>query len=643
MKTKIALAVLLTSFVLAPAGARTSKAAKPKQTSSAKAKTSSKAKAPSKASARADSKSNKSKGKGKAAAVAAPAAAAAAPVAAPVSQNRNDRYMDSQAMQFLTALWRVDPEGGIYVGKFDAAAKLTIPDAPTRAKELAFTDEWLAKFRKLNADKLSPNQRTDLAVLINKLEVDRWKLAVLRDFEWNPAQYNVAQPLDLILNTEYAAKPQRLRTILKRLADVPAYYQAAQASILNPTREHTQLAISQAPGTLVVLADVGKAAQDSAQLTTQEKAIFAQRVANAGSAVLAWVDFLSDLDKSQEQMQRARSFRLGKDLYEQKFALEIQSASTAEQTYRKALAAREELLTRMDGLADQLWSQTMGNAAKPNDRFQKIGMVIDKLSLQHVAPAEFLPEIRRQIPQLQDYVIKNNLVSIDPSKPLVVRETPLYQRGVAGASIDAPGPYRPNDKTSYNVTPLDGLTPQQAESSLREYNNWMLQILNIHEAIPGHYTQLMNANRSPSLVKALFGNGAMVEGWAVYGERMMLESGYGNNAPELWLMWCKWNLRSVSNTILDYSVHVLGMTREQALDLLVRQAFQTPQEAVEKWRRVQLSSVQLTSYFSGYSDIMELRERRKQQLGDRFDLKAFHDQFLGYGNAPVKIIGQLMQ
>ncbi|CAH0252705.1 hypothetical protein SRABI118_03008 [Massilia sp. Bi118] len=643
MKTKIApklaLAILLTSFALAPAGARTSKAAKPKQTSSAKAKASSKAKAPSKASARADSKSNKRKGKGKAAA----AAASAAPIAAPVSQNRNDRYMDSQAMQFLTALWRVDPEGGIYVGKFDAAAKLTIPDAPTRARELAFTDEWLAKFRKLNADKLSPNQRTDLAVLINKLEYDRWKLAVLRDFEWNPAQYNVAQPLDLILNTEYAAKPQRLRTILKRLADVPAYYQAAQASILNPTREHTQLAISQAPGTLVVLADVGKAAQDSVQLTPQEKAIFAQRVANAGSAVLAWVDFLTDLDKSQEQMQRARSFRLGKELYEQKFALEIQSASTAEQTYRKALAAREELLTRMDGLADQLWSQTMGNAAKPNDRFQKIGMVIDKLSLQHVAPAEFLPEIRRQIPQLQDYVIKNNLVTIDPSKPLVVRETPLYQRGVAGASIDAPGPYRPKDKTYYNVTPLDGLTPQQAESSLREYNNWMLQILNIHEAIPGHYTQLMNANRSPSLVKALFGNGAMVEGWAVYGERMMLESGYGNNAPELWLMWCKWNLRSVSNTILDYSVHVLGMTREQALDLLVRQAFQTPQEAVEKWRRVQLSSVQLTSYFSGYSDIMELRERRKQQLGERFNLKAFHDHFLGYGNAPVKIIGQLMQ
>ena len=633
MKSKIALALLLTSFALSPASART-KQAKPKAASSAKAKAVSKAKAPAKG------KSGKAAKAAPAAAVAA--AAVAAPVAAAPAQNRNDRYMDTQSMQFITALWRIDPEAGIAVGKFDAAAKLTIPDAATRAKELAFIDEWLDRFGKLNADKLSPNQRTDLALLVNKLQADRWRLTVFRDHEWNPAQYNVASAFDQILNTDYAAKPQRLRTILKRLADVPAYYQAAQATLVHPTREHTQLAISQAPGTLVVLADLGKAAQESI-LTPQEKAIFAQRIANAGSAVLGWVDFLTALDKQQAADGTARSFRIGKDLYEQKFAYEIQSASSGEQTYRKALAAREELLARMDGYADQLWDKTMGSAAKPADRYRKIGMVIDKLSLQHTTRENFLPEIRRQIPLLQDYVIRNNLVTIDPSKPLEVRETPLYQRGVAGASIDAPGPYRPKDKTYYNVTPLDTLTPEQAESSLREYNDWMLQILNIHEAIPGHYTQLMNANRSPSLVKALFGNGAMVEGWAVYGERMMLESGYGDNAPELWLMWCKWNLRSVSNTILDYSVHVQGMTREQAIDLLVRQAFQTPQEAAEKWKRAQLSSVQLTSYFSGYSDIMELRERRRQQLGERFNLKQFHDQFLGYGNAPVRVIGQLMQ
>lgn len=639
MKTKIALALMLASLALAPAATVQAKQSKPKAAKVVKGKAAGKAKAPvAKGGAKAKAGA-KAKGKQKAE---APAKVVSAAPVQPVAERWKDRVMDSTSMQFLTALWRIDPEGAIAAGKFDVAAKLTIPDKETRAKRLAFTDEWLEKLRKVDARQLSPKQKTDLALLVNKLETDRWHLTTFREYEWNPSIYNVAQPLDLILTTEYAAKPQRLRTILKRLASVPDYYRAAQASLVNPTHEHTQLALSQAPGTLVVLADLGKAAQESI-LSPQEKAIFAQRIANAGTAVLGWVEFLSDLDKSQQQTGRARSFRIGKELYEQKFALEIQSASTAEQTYRKALATREELLTRMDGLADQLWSKTMGGAAKPDDRYKKIGMVIDALSARHVARENFFPEIRRQIPLLQDWVTSRNLLTLDKGKPLEVRETPIYQRGVAGASIDAPGPYRPRDKTWYNVTPMDGMSAEQAESSLREYNEWILQILNIHEAIPGHYAQLMYANRSPSLVKSLFGNGAMIEGWAVYGERMMLEAGYGDNAPEMWLMWCKWNLRSVTNTILDYSVHVLGMTEGQALDLLTRQAFQTRQEAVEKWRRVQLSSVQLTSYFSGYSEIWELRERRKQQLGERFDLKQFHDQFLSYGSAPVKVIAELMQ
>jgi len=108
-------------------------------------------------------------------------------------------------------------------------------------------------------------------------------------------------------------------------------------------------------------------------------------------------------------------------------------------------------------------------------------------------------------------------------------------------------------------------------------------------------------------------------------------------------MYCKWNLRSVTNTILDYSVHVLGMREAEAKDLLMRQAFQTEREAVEKWHRAQVSSVQLTSYFSGYSEIMDLREQRKQALGTRFNLREFHEQFLSYGSAPVRMIRELMQ
>jgi uncharacterized protein (DUF885 family) len=170
----------------------------------------------------------------------------------------------------------------------------------------------------------------------------------------------------------------------------------------------------------------------------------------------------------------------------------------------------------------------------------------------------------------------------------------------------------------------------------------MLQILNIHEAVPGHYTQLLHANRSPSLIKSLFSNGPMVEGWAVYAERMMLESGWGNDSPELWLMLDKFQLRTTVNTILDYSVHVLDMSEEEALRLLMQEGFQTETEARGKWRRVQLTSVQLTSYFAGFSEIYEFREQRKQALGAAFSLKDFHNRFLSYGSVPVKTIRQLM-
>ena len=555
-----------------------------------------------------------------------------------------DTRFQRLANDYIEALWRLDPDAAISAGRYEFAAELPAPDRAMRARTLAFTAEWLKRFEGVDPAALSAASRTDLGQLLNKLRSDRFQLAELREFEWNPSYLNIAGPIDYILATDYAPLPVRLKTISARLAKVPAYYRAGAALLKQPTLEHTQLAIDQAPGVLSVLDEVGKAAQgaEAASLTPAERRQLDERIAGAKAAVEGYRAQLKKLLADGQASGKARSFRLGQALYEKKFGYDIQSTHSAEQMYQRALKAREALLTQMAQLSDQLWTQTMGDAPKPEDRIARIGAVIGKLSEEHVKREDFVSEIRAQIPQLERWIDEHDLLTQDKSKPLIVRETPVYQRGVAGAGIEAPGPYRPQDRTYYNVTPLDDLTPEQAESTLREYNRWILQILNIHEAVPGHYTQLVHANKSPSLVKTLFGNGAMVEGWAVYGERMMLESGYGGNAPEMWLMWGKWNLRSVTNTILDYSVHVLGMSEQQALDLLMRQAFQTEREAREKWRRVQLTSVQLTSYFSGYSDIMELREQRKQALGKDFRLKDFNEQFLSYGNAPVSVIAELM-
>jgi len=361
--------------------------------------------------------------------------------------------------------------------------------------------------------------------------------------------------------------------------------------------------------------------------------------ATAKQAIVAINDFAEWLKKIDNKTPR--SFRLGKELYAQKFEYDIQSGYSADEIFEKALARKKELHEKMFELADKLWEKYMHTAQKPAEKLVLIKQVIDKISEKHVKPEEFQSAIEKQMPVLVNFIKEKDLIYIDPSKPLVVRREPDYMAGVAGASISAPGPYDKNGNTYYNVGSLAGWDKERAESYLREYNHYILQILNIHEAIPGHYTQLVYSNQSPSLIKAIFGNGAMVEGWAVYTERMMLESGY-ENSDEMWLMYYKWNLRTTCNTILDYSVHTKEMSKEAALNLLMNEAFQQKAEAEGKWRRVSVTQVQLCSYFTGYTEIYDFREELKKHAGEKFNLKQFHEKFLSYGSAPVKYIKDLM-
>ena len=565
----------------------------------------------------------------------------AAPALAAESAPVDSAAFDQFSQRFLTDYWKAMPDNAISAGKFDGAARLALPVPAERARTLKFAQLWTQRLQGIDESTLTPLQRADLAMMRNEVSSIQWNLTQLRSYEWNPSDANMSGALDALLNTEFAPLEQRLRIILQRIEQGPAYYRAARAGIVQPTREHTALAISQLPGALALLNDIDKAAQRS-QLTGSEKKHFARSLQKNRAAVTLFMTQLQTLLPSLND-RNSRSFRLGKTLYDAKFGYDIQSSYSAEETYQHALQSKEALLEKMAGLTDTLWPKYLADVAKPAGRAPQIKMLIDKLSENHIPRTELFEEVRRQIPQLEAWVSAHDLVALDPSRPLIVRETPVYQRGIAGASIDAPGPFQPMRPTYYNVTPIDQESPEQAESFFREYNHWILQILNIHEAVPGHYVQLIHANKSPSIIKTVFGNGAMVEGWAVYGERMMLDSGYGGDTPEMWLMYSKWHLRSVCNTILDYSVHVLGMREADARDLMINQAFQSDNEASGKWRRVQLTAVQLTSYFSGYSEIMALREERRKPLGADFNLKAFHEQFLSYGAAPVRVIRALMQ
>lgn len=537
---------------------------------------------------------------------------------------------------FVDELWKISPEWAASQGFHNYDSILMIPTDENDRIQMKFAESQLDSLKKFPLEQLSDNNKTDVQMMENLMQSFLFSINEMKSGTWNPSNYNVCGAFAEILNGNYGTLESRLRDFDLKMKNIPAYYDAAARNLRNPTLEHTQLAIAQNLGGLSVFKEDLKVALAKSKWSDEQKKATLEKAAVSIKAIENYADFLQRMDKSSP-----RSFRLGKELYAKKFDLDIQSGFSAEEIYQKALKEKEVLHGKMFTLADKLWSKYLPNAQKPTDKLDLIRQVIDKISLQHTTPENFQAEIEKQIPELVAYVKEKDLLYIDPSKPLVVRKEPDYMAGVAGASISAPGPYDKNANTYYNVGSLSGWSKEDSESYLREYNDYILQILNIHEAVPGHYTQLVYANQSPSIIKSILGNGAMIEGWAVYTERMMLESGY-KNSDEMWLMYYKWNLRTVCNTILDNSVHTRNMSKEEAMNLLTKEAFQQNAEAEGKWKRVTLSSVQLCSYFTGYTEIYAFREELKKKEGNKFNLKKFHEKFLSYGSAPVKYIKELM-
>jgi uncharacterized protein (DUF885 family) len=549
---------------------------------------------------------------------------------------KNEAFEEYKSM-FIENLWKLYPEWATNSGYYKYNHILTIPNEAFRQNQLDFSKAGLAKLELIDFNKLSLSDKTDYYLMRDFMQSIPWQVNTQKEYEWNPSNYNVSGDFSYILYTEYAPLIDRLNTINEKLKSVPAYFEEAKKNIKNPTLEHTKLAIDQNKNSIDVFDEEILKAVEKSSLREDEKNDLYENCKKAKTAILSYVSFLEKLHNPTP-----RSYRLGNELYAQKFLNNIQSEYSADQIYKMALERKKYLHEQMYATTRTLWKDYFTNIAMPNDTLLANKMMIDTLSVQHVKAEDFQSSIEKHIPLLVDFINKKQLIYLDPSKPLELRKEPAYMAGVAGASISSPGPYDKNGKTFYNVGSLEGWSDAEKESYLREYNNYILQILDIHEAIPGHYTQGIYANQSPSLIKSILGNGTLIEGWAVYSELMMIENGYGNNTPEMWLMYYKWNLRSTCNTILDIGVHTQNMSKEDAISLLTKQAFQQEAEANGKWNRVQLSSVQLCSYFTGFKEIIDLREAYKKMKGSKYSLKEFNEKFLSYGSVPVKYIKELM-
>jgi uncharacterized protein (DUF885 family) len=349
-----------------------------------------------------------------------------------------------------------------------------------------------------------------------------------------------------------------------------------------------------------------------------------------------------------------RTWRLGPEFYALKFRYVMETSIDPAQLLKDAEAelarTRNEMLQIALPLYKQMYpGQDDYESLPQHERENKIlPAVLDKISDEHPQRDQLMDAVKADLEGIKQFIREKKIVALSSRDNLKVIPTPEFMRGIYSvAGFHNAPPLEPNAEAQYWVTPIDPKTPEaKAESKLREYNNYTLKWLTIHEALPGHYIQFEHADDveplTRRLVRNLFGNGCYVEGWAEYIADVMTQEGYLDSSPKFRLMRMKVWLRAVANTILDIRMQTMNMTDEQAMDLMRNETFQTQAEADGKLRRAKLSSTQLPTYFVGTRQWWDLRRKYQAAKGDAFTLEEFHNRALDQGPLPIEYLEKII-
>jgi uncharacterized protein (DUF885 family) len=477
----------------------------------------------------------------------------------------------------------------------------------------------------INQALLDREQRADLEIVKNNVELSLFELDTIQSYKHNPTLYvelaGNALFTPYVLN--YAPRERRFQHIIKRLERLPALFEQARANLVDAPEVWNRVAREENQGNIDLIDKTLR--MDAPEV---EKAAFTRAADQALAALRAFNVFLADT-----LSKKTSDWRLGPDKYAAKFRYTLAIGRTPEQLLAEAEADLQATRAEMAKLA--------APATVPQ--------ALDAIAAQHPTPDAYLAAARKALEQAKAFVHDKGLLTLPARGNLQVIETPEFMRGIyAVGGFNAAPALEPELGAFFWVTPIPSSWPRERiESKLREYNDYGIQELTIHEAMPGHYVQLEYANdvqpETRRLLRNVFGNGPYVEGWAFYAQQLMSDEGYlGGNSKALRLTFLKQTLRALANAILDIRLHTMGMTDQQALDLMIKDSYQEREEATAKLQRAQLSSCQLPTYYAGWKGWLSARERFKDRRTSAYTLRDFHERALSESAVPLPMLVDLI-
>jgi uncharacterized protein (DUF885 family) len=546
-------------------------------------------------------------------------------------------FFDEYMKEWLTAR----PVDAIRLGAWDFAGSPSVPSDEEHAAFLELLKKTKRNLGRIDQGKLSPSGRIDAKILDRDLERSIWLAENMKPHENDPRSWNeaIADAPYLLLTQCTLPMERRVQLCEQRINLVPRIVENAKRSIKNPPAVYVETAIKQNRGSISFFeSGIYEVAGQSPQLSSLRSA--------CGKAAQSLKEYQDFLEKTVLPNAKGE-WRVGKRKFAQKLDLELDAGIGADELFKEALTEQARVEREMWTISRQLWGKLFpGVAAPPDDqqgRRDLTAQVLKALSKNHATPETILAKAKESAAGIKEFIAGKKILALpDPDRCQIV-EMPEFQRGNSTAYLNPAPPLDTNAPSIYAISPPPkDWSPERAVTLLEEYNDYMLHILTIHEAYPGHYVQLEYSNRHPSKIRRVLQSGVFAEGWAVYTEQMMLDQGFGDGDPALRLHQLKFYLRAVVNSILDQRMHTMGMTDDQAMKLLVDAAFQSEAEARLKVIRSKQSPVQLSTYFAGRTAFYRLRNQTQRRLGAKFDLAKYHEAVLSHGTLPVKFLPELI-
>lgn len=554
-----------------------------------------------------------------------------------------DAGLNTFFRSYLEAQFRLQPLAATQLGdhRFDHLMEDLTKDGRAQWEELdRRTLQELP--RAVAYDRLSRGAQIDFEIFRQHLVRSIWLTENIRSYEDDPRVYNqyISDSVFLVLAQSTLPREVNVSNCLARMRQIPAVLAAAQANLANPPPDLVRTAISQNAGSIGFYRDT---IQELAGQTSQARAL-----RSAAAEVAAQLErYQAFLEK--DLLPRAKGdWRIGPGKFRRKLELELDAGVTADQVLADAETEFDRVRAEMYVVARQLWSRCFPARVLPPDdpsgRRETIQAVLAEIAKDHSSASTLTSDIRKAVRELKRFIRERDILRLPAPDTCRVIEMPEFQRGNSTAYMNSPPPLDPKASGFYAVSPPPrDWSAERIKSFFEEYNRSMLHILTIHEAYPGHYVQSEYANRNPSLIRRVLASGVYVEGWAVYTEQTMLDQGYRAADLGLRLSQLKFYLRAVANAILDHKMHCTEITDADALEFLIKEAFQSEGEARLKILRSKQSSVQLSTYFVGRMAHYRLRQSVQRAQGERFELGRYHEAVLAPGPVPVKYLPELVR